>query len=292
MALRALVPDAAVPLARKAWFPLYGTALYWKGRLKGRTFSARAPHNVIDLRDRTSQPPPEPNDLEQFFDARDEGPGIWKWRHYFPIYERHFARFRNRPVRIVEVGIYSGGSLDMWQEYFGAECEIIGIDIEDDCRVYARDGVEVVIGNQADRSFWSQFREAVGPVDIIVDDGGHMPLQQLVTLEEILGHLRPGGVYLCEDIYGDSNPFLYYLAGLSRSLHGFEIDDTNNGDLDSNGIRPNAFQALVQSIHMYPFAAVIETHPEPIDNFISPRKGTQWQPWMAQESRPAQLDNR
>ena len=37
----------------------------------------------------------------------------------------------------------------------------------------------------------------------------------------------------------------------------------------------------MHSIHLYPFAAVIETHSEQIDNFISPRKGSQWQPWMS-----------
>lgn len=27
-----------------------------------------------------------PNPLEQFFDSHTEGPGIFKWRHYFEIY--------------------------------------------------------------------------------------------------------------------------------------------------------------------------------------------------------------
>ena len=102
-----------------------------------------------------------------------------------------------------------------------------------------------------------------------------------MTLEEILDHLRPGGVYLCEDIYSDMNPFMAYLSGLMRSLHNFEIDLRDGGDLDSKGIIPNAFQELVHSIHLYPFAAVIETHSEQIDNFISPRQGSQWQPWMS-----------
>src|SRR3954453_17281724 len=50
--------------------------------------------------------------LRAHFEANREGPGIWKWLHYFDIYERHLKRFVGREVRILEVGVYSGGSLD------------------------------------------------------------------------------------------------------------------------------------------------------------------------------------
>ena len=36
---------------------------------------------------------------------------------------------------------------------------------------------------------------------------GHTPEQQIVTLEEMLPHLRPGGVYLCEDVHGIHHDF-------------------------------------------------------------------------------------
>src|SRR4051812_2508259 len=61
----------------------------------------------------------EPNALLQYFDAHTEGPGIWKFRHYFEIYQRHFAKFVGQDVHVVEIGVYSGGSLNMWKEYFG-----------------------------------------------------------------------------------------------------------------------------------------------------------------------------
>jgi hypothetical protein len=38
---------------------------------------------------------------------------------------------------------------------------------------------------------------AAGPFDVIVDDGGHSMLQQLVSL---LSHVKPGGVYNLEDL--------------------------------------------------------------------------------------------
>jgi hypothetical protein len=48
--------------------------------------------------------PDQSNPLRLFFDAHTEGPGIWKWRHYFDIYDRHRGRFRNRTVRVLEIG--------------------------------------------------------------------------------------------------------------------------------------------------------------------------------------------
>ena len=54
--------------------------------------------------------------------------------------------------------------------------------------------IKVFIGDQADRKFWSQFRREVPILDLVIDDGGHEPEQQIVSLEELLPHLRPGGV--------------------------------------------------------------------------------------------------
>jgi hypothetical protein len=55
----------------------------------------------------------EQNRLTEFFDNRKSGQGIWKWRHYFDVYDRHFSKFRGQEVNIVEIGVFSGGSLEM-----------------------------------------------------------------------------------------------------------------------------------------------------------------------------------
>jgi hypothetical protein len=49
----------------------------------------------------------------------NSGRTIHKWKHYFPAYERHFARYVNRPVTVFEIGCGLGGSLQMWKRYFG-----------------------------------------------------------------------------------------------------------------------------------------------------------------------------
>ena len=162
--------------------------------------------------------PASPNWLEEYFDAHQTGHGLWKWRHYFPIYDRHLSKFRGREVHIVEIGIFSGGSLEMWKEYFGEQAHIYGVDVEPSCLAYEGDGIRVFIGDQADKIFWNHFVEEVPRIDVIIDDGGHQLHQQVPTFEALLPHLQPGGVYLCEDLYRASNPFHAYFSGLARNL--------------------------------------------------------------------------
>ena len=42
-----------------------------------------------------------------------------KWKKYFPIYEKLFEGYKNKPITFVEIGILDGGSLEIWKKYFG-----------------------------------------------------------------------------------------------------------------------------------------------------------------------------
>jgi hypothetical protein len=220
------------------------------------------------------------NPLRTFFENRIEGRGIWKWAHYFDIYDRHFRAFRGTDVHVLEIGVYSGGSLDMWRDYFGPKATIYGVDIEPDCRTYEKDGVKIFIGDQADRTFWNTFRHNVPRLDIVIDDGGHMAEQQIVTLEELVPFLSPGGIYLCEDIHGASNEFAAYAQGLAHKLNDF---DSSGHPEDNNRrlvCRCTPFQAAVNSIHFYPFITVMEKNRAQIAELKAPKRGTQWQPFL------------
>jgi SAM-dependent methyltransferase len=227
-----------------------------------------------------STPPPQ-NDFQRYFDGIRSGPGIWKWTHYFEIYDRHFAQFKNKPVNVLEIGIYSGGSLEMWKNYFGAGCAVYGVDIEESCRAYEGQGVRVFIGDQADRNFWRQFKQNAPMIDIVIDDGGHLPLQQRTSFEELFPHLKPGGIYLCEDIHGQTQSFAAYVCGLSSQLHA-QIDPKEDLTNDERriSVKTSPLQCAVHSIHVYPFIAVIEKRPAPVTEFIAPKHGTQWQPFL------------
>ncbi|HLW53824.1 MAG TPA: class I SAM-dependent methyltransferase [Candidatus Angelobacter sp.] len=218
---------------------------------------------------------PSPNPLRTYFDGITRGKGIWKWTHYFDIYHRHFQKFIGREVNIVEIGVYSGGSLGMWKTYFGTGCQVYGIDINEACKAYESDKIKIFIGDQGDRGFWQNFRRAVPVIDILIDDGGHLPEQQIVTLEETLPYLRAGGVYVCEDIHGVHNRFSNYLAGFADRLNACALKGGPGSSATTS-----ALQRAISSIHLYPFVAVIEKSCTPVEELASVKHGTEWQPFL------------
>jgi SAM-dependent methyltransferase len=223
----------------------------------------------------------DPNPLRAFFNARKQGRGIWKWDHYFDIYDRHFRGFRGREVHVLEIGVYSGGSLDMWRDYFGPSARLYGVDIEPACRSYESEAVKIFIGDQSDRGFWHRFRAQVPTLDIVIDDGGHHPEQQIATFEELLPHLRPGGIFLCEDVHGVFNPFASYMHGVVHKLNDFDQAKENTEDTNRRIACPTTpFQAAVGSVHFYPFVTVVERNVTPITELVAPKHGTQWQPHL------------
>ena len=216
------------------------------------------------------------NPLAAYFQSHTEGRGIWKWLHYFEVYHRHLRRFVDQEVHVVEVGIYSGGSLDMWKHYFGPKCHLYGVDIEPACKAYESTRTRVFIGDQADRRFWQGFKREIPNVDVFIDDGGHHPEQQIVTLEEMLPHLRPGGVYVCEDVHGTQNGFSAYVRGMADNLNA----QSGPRAAQELGFSATPFQRAIHSFHFYPFVCVIERHSEPLEELVAPKHGTEWQPFL------------
>jgi len=219
------------------------------------------------------------NPLGEYFQNHKVGRGIWKWEHYFDIYHRHFAQFVGHKVNVLEIGVYSDGSLEMWRSYFEEKSHIYGVDIDESCKAYDNDHTSIFIGDQADRAFWSSFRKSVEGIDILIDDGGHTPKQQQVTLEEMLPYLRPGGVYLCEDVHGCFNRFSAFATGLVYELNNMHgIPDQSN---------VSQFQSSIHSIHLYPYLIIIEKHCVPPRKLSAVKHGTEWQPGFSEDHAEA-----
>lgn len=213
------------------------------------------------------------NPLEEFFNSRKPTDrGIWKWRHYFDVYWRHLFKFavRSDVKRLLEIGVYGGGSLDMWRNFLSAE--IHGVDIDPACKRFEQPGTVIHIGDQEDRSFWATFRKDVPPLDIVIDDGGHNERQQLTAWRELCWHLNPGGVYIVEDV--EPNAFLREAMLMMTMLQPSEPFSRNMKDDERSIVMPAAhFQAHFASIHTYPGMVVLERTPSPIKEFVATRKG-------------------
>lgn len=199
-------------------------------------------------------------DLEKYFRAND-GRVIHKWMHYFDIYDRHFSRFRNREIVILEIGVFHGGSLQMWKNYFGPKARIYGIDLNPGSVQAEEENVRVFIGSQSDRKFLQKVKAEIPPIDILIDDGGHTMQQQITTYEELFNHVKEDGVYFCEDVH--TSYWLEYGGGHKRRGTFIEytknlIDYLNAYHSRQKSFHVNSFTELADSIHYYDSVVVIE----------------------------------
>ena len=211
------------------------------------------------------------NPLQNYFYNHKQGKGITKWDHYFDIYHHNFKKFVGGKIIILEIGVLKGGSLEMWRNYFGNNSKVLGVDISENCKKYENEYTEIIIGDQQDRNFWRNFKSNYPPIDILIDDGGHKPEQQINTFEEMFPHINPGGIYLCEDLHGLHNGFSYYLQGMLNNLNQLKRNKDESYIADSN-----EFQSLINSIHFYPYVTVIEKSETPLKNMKSLKMGTEW----------------
>jgi hypothetical protein len=203
------------------------------------------------------------NPLADYY-FNNPGRRINKWHHYFEIYHRHFAAFRGRAPVVVEIGVWQGGSLQMWHDYFGPGARIVGIDVDPRCRQFEDASTSILIGDQADRGFLAEVRERVPHIDILIDDGGHTMTQQIVTFEELYPHIQPNGIYLCEDMHtsllekwgggpGREGTFLEYSKALIDQLYGWYA--THPGQVVGSLTRTTF------ALHFYNSVLVIEKRP-------------------------------
>ncbi len=200
------------------------------------------------------------NDLESYFRQNDKRL-IHKWSHYFDIYDRHFSKFRNKEITILEIGVAQGGSLQMWKNYFGEKAKIYGIDIDPRCKTMEEENIKILIGSQSDRKFLKEVKMQIPPVDILIDDGGHSMVQQITTFEELFDFVKEDGVYLCEDVltsykltYGGGHKRLGTFIEYSKNF----IDFLNAFHSEQRSLKVNNFTKNVDSIHYYDSIIVIE----------------------------------
>ncbi len=215
------------------------------------------------------------NPLRAYFE-NNRGRMMDKWLHYFEIYHRHLARLRGQPITLLEIGVYHGGSLQMWRDYFGPQARIIGVDVRERCLEIAEPGIEILIGDQGDRQFLRKLRQQIPSIDVLIDDGGHMMHQQIASFEELYGAISERGVYLIEDLH--TSYWREYGGGFRHPFSFIEYAKTLIDHLnawhsrDGHSFGPNDFTAMTDSLHFYDSVLVIEKgpHPRPVEQ----RSGT------------------
>ena len=182
-------------------------------------------HLWLPPRDAQSITPP--SEIADLFYGHAGRP-INKWTHYLGLYERYFSKFRNTPVRMLEIGVFEGGSLELWRKYLGSAATIYGIDINPACASKFEAPNQVRIGSQADPQFLRTVVEEMGGVDLILDDGSHRGNHIITSFRTLFPLLSDGGVYAIEDMHDDysewpgtrRNQSLSFIKRLIDDMHG------------------------------------------------------------------------
>ena len=201
-------------------------------------------------------------DLHSVFYGNTRGPIVHKWAHYIPIYERYLGSFRGKPITMLEIGVNYGGSLHMWREYLGPQGRYIGVDISNYCKRLEADGFVIEIGDQGSQAFWDRFKEQHPVLDIIIDDGSHVPEHQILTFETLFPHLNEGGIYICEDVHtsykhyfggGFRKPstFMEYAKGLTDEINAWWSEEPSQ-------FFPTQLTRTCVGIHFYDSVVVFE----------------------------------
>lgn len=167
-------------------------------------------------------------------DFKSEGSHSDKIGHhgYHRFYPWFLAHLREFDVNILEIGIDEHESLKLWKDYFNRP-HIHGIDI--DQKYFDDPDVTLHKLDQSNANELRKFVDTIGlTFDIILDDGSHVPAHQVLTINYLWSLLKPGGIYIIEDIETS-----YWKKS---SIYGYRFNALKDGVMQS-------FRALVDVIN-------------------------------------------
>ena len=139
---------------------------------------------------------------------------------YLGKYEFFLQKFRMHPLRLLELGVFEGSSLRMWQEYF-PYAEVYGVDIAENCSQYADERIHIIQADLSDPARVAKLKE-IRP-QIIIDDASHIVSHQLLALFSLFDVLPSGGVYILEDLETSLNPEQFGESYRDCPLDAYEV---------------------------------------------------------------------
>lgn len=183
---------------------------------------------------------------------------------YFHNYTRQYTpllhNFRENPIKLLEIGVYNGGSIKAFKEAFKHSTCVLGLDINNHCKSYQdiSNNIFVEIGNVTDANFINLITEKYGSFDIIIDDGSHNNLEVIKTFELLFPLLNDNGIYIVEDTicytsksYIDINypNHLEYFFKYTQYLNQWRYDSTEG--IQDNCIDPFKIKKKTTNIFEY-----------------------------------------
>ena len=135
----------------------------------------------------------------------DKGTQHFEYHSYTETYQELFYPLKNKKIKMLEIGVadprFPGASIQMWTEFF-LNIDFIGFDINQDCKKYEKENVQIFIGDQSVTEDLNQcVSKYGGDYDIIIDDGLHTHFHHIKSFEALYPHLKENGLYIIEDLH-------------------------------------------------------------------------------------------
>jgi SAM-dependent methyltransferase len=117
---------------------------------------------------------------------------------YIDEYQRLLEPYRKNST-VLEIGLFMGESLRMWEEFF-IDSDIIGMDISDDYLInLIKEGTHnIIIGDATKEEILDSISDKM--FDVIIDDGSHRLHDQIKTFNILKNRMKPNGIYIIEDV--------------------------------------------------------------------------------------------
>lgn len=121
------------------------------------------------------------------------------WHGYIDFYNRVLPETLDAPI--VEFGVFHGHSIRWLLEKYPT-ARIYGVDIlQVQPEWPVSDRVEYRRVDQSDERAVSELFRTLDSPGLIIEDGSHIPSHQARCLRLGMAHLKPGGLYILEDIH-------------------------------------------------------------------------------------------
>lgn len=125
-----------------------------------------------------------------------------KRKNFIETYEEKFSRLKSKSdLRILELGIDGGGSLQLWEQYFPNASLILGVDIDlSKCRVQSSGKLRMIEGDLSRVETYNKIK-MYGGFDLIIDDGSHKGDEIIAAFGNLFPILKEDGYYSIENLY-------------------------------------------------------------------------------------------
>jgi hypothetical protein len=212
-----------------------------------------------------------------------------KWSSYVTKYDELFSPYKEMPIRLFEIGIQNGGSLEIWGKYFQSAELILGCDINPSCAGLSYDNsrIKLIIGDITEKVTLQKVNCFSNEIDIVIDDGSHKSGDIINTFSTVFPLVSSQGIYVIEDLHcsywrqfngglccpQSSISFFKSLIDILNYEH-WGLDKTRRSHLEQFNIPADLSEKVLSQVHSVEFVnsmCIIKKKPE-IYNAIGLRR--------------------